>query len=313
MSLKHARVSDAQPIGDHYATLGVMPRSEDVVIRAAYLALMNRYHPDKSSSPASVERAQAIIAAYAVLGDPETRIQYDWARRRAAEEVARPAQARRKAVQRGLIAALVAALVIVPLYVMQSPPPAADRIVRQTAERRALPASRPPSAVPIAQPDLIIASRLAEPIVAAAAKPVATAKRATVEPPDPTVREGDEPPRVAARAPRALVERVPVKTAIKAARSGVGTSAKCGSATGGNETASCARENLAALDRFGSTYYEQSLRVGNDTKRAALLVSRDGFLNRREACRSDSCLRSAYLTHLREISAIVENKLSNPR
>ena len=54
---------------DHYATLGVSPKAEDVVIRAAYLALMRRYHPDKDGSPESSERAQAIIAAFAVLGD----------------------------------------------------------------------------------------------------------------------------------------------------------------------------------------------------------------------------------------------------
>ena len=31
---------------DHYSVLGVTPASEDVVIRAAYHALMRRYHPD---------------------------------------------------------------------------------------------------------------------------------------------------------------------------------------------------------------------------------------------------------------------------
>ena len=41
---------------DHYATLGVEPRSEAAAIRAAYLALMRRYHPDKNDSPAAVER-----------------------------------------------------------------------------------------------------------------------------------------------------------------------------------------------------------------------------------------------------------------
>ena len=66
---------------DYYAILGVAPTSEDVVIRAAYVALMRRYHPDSNASPAAAERAKAITAAYAVLSDPDRRIDYDRARR----------------------------------------------------------------------------------------------------------------------------------------------------------------------------------------------------------------------------------------
>ncbi|MBA2771836.1 MAG: J domain-containing protein, partial [Sphingomonas sp.] len=63
--------------GDYYAILGVSPTSEDVVIRAAYRALMRRYHPDTDSSSDATERARAINAAYAVLSDPEKRARYD--------------------------------------------------------------------------------------------------------------------------------------------------------------------------------------------------------------------------------------------
>ena len=62
---------------DHYAILGVSPTSEDVVIRAAYLALMRRYHPDRNSSAEAAERAQAITNAYAVLGNWSRRSEYD--------------------------------------------------------------------------------------------------------------------------------------------------------------------------------------------------------------------------------------------
>jgi hypothetical protein len=62
---------------DHYAILGVSPTSEDVVIRAAYRALMRRYHPDADPSSEASQRAQAINAAYAVLGDPDKRARYD--------------------------------------------------------------------------------------------------------------------------------------------------------------------------------------------------------------------------------------------
>src|SRR5688500_14770972 len=66
---------------NHYSTLGLSPASEDVVIRAAYLALMRRYHPDRNPSAEAAARARAIAAAYAVLGDPGRRAEYDDMRR----------------------------------------------------------------------------------------------------------------------------------------------------------------------------------------------------------------------------------------
>jgi hypothetical protein len=62
---------------DHYSVLGVTPASEDVVIRAAYRALMRRYHPDADPSEEAAERAREINEAYRVLSEPETRARYD--------------------------------------------------------------------------------------------------------------------------------------------------------------------------------------------------------------------------------------------
>lgn len=62
---------------DYYAVLGVSPASEAVVIKAAFKALMLKYHPDTNNSPDAFERAQAINAAYAILGDPDKRATYD--------------------------------------------------------------------------------------------------------------------------------------------------------------------------------------------------------------------------------------------
>jgi hypothetical protein len=67
---------------DYYAVLGVSPESEDIVIPAAYRALMRRYHPDKNPSAEAARKTLEINAAYAVLGDPSARAAYD-ARRRA--------------------------------------------------------------------------------------------------------------------------------------------------------------------------------------------------------------------------------------
>jgi hypothetical protein len=62
---------------DYYAVLGLMPSSEDVVVQAAYRALMRRYHPDRGGPAADAARAQAINEAYSVLGDPARRADYD--------------------------------------------------------------------------------------------------------------------------------------------------------------------------------------------------------------------------------------------
>jgi curved DNA-binding protein CbpA len=67
---------------DYYAVLGVLPSAEDAVIKAAYRALAQRYHPDRSpSNPAEATAKLAEInSAYAVLSDPAVRTKYDAAR-----------------------------------------------------------------------------------------------------------------------------------------------------------------------------------------------------------------------------------------
>lgn len=65
---------------DHYATLGVAPHSSRALIRAAYVKLMRRYHPDRNSSPAAAARVRAVTSAYAVLGVPSRRARYDFER-----------------------------------------------------------------------------------------------------------------------------------------------------------------------------------------------------------------------------------------
>lgn len=62
---------------DHYSVLGVTPASEDVVIRAAYHALMRRYHPDADPSEEAAERSRVINEAYAVLREPAKRARYN--------------------------------------------------------------------------------------------------------------------------------------------------------------------------------------------------------------------------------------------
>lgn len=67
------------PRKDYYATLGVLPSAEDIVIRAAYKALAQRYHPDRApNDPSAANRKMADInEAYSVLSDSTSRSSYD--------------------------------------------------------------------------------------------------------------------------------------------------------------------------------------------------------------------------------------------
>ena len=64
-------------IPDHYAALSVVPDSDATVIRAAFKALMLKYHPDTNGSPDATQRAMEINAAWSVLGNPRSRACYD--------------------------------------------------------------------------------------------------------------------------------------------------------------------------------------------------------------------------------------------
>ncbi len=61
----------------HYDNLKVTRGAPAEVIRAAYKALSQRYHPDKNTSPDAQRIMRIINEAYAVLGDPERRKAYD--------------------------------------------------------------------------------------------------------------------------------------------------------------------------------------------------------------------------------------------
>jgi hypothetical protein len=66
-----------KPMIDYYEVLGVSPSSDEVVIKAAYKALMQKFHPDRNPSPEASNRATEINGAYAVVGDPLQRAEYD--------------------------------------------------------------------------------------------------------------------------------------------------------------------------------------------------------------------------------------------
>ena len=63
---------------DYYGILGILPTAEDIVIRAAYKALAQRYHPDRAEDKESATKLlQELNEAYSILSDPHQRRKYD--------------------------------------------------------------------------------------------------------------------------------------------------------------------------------------------------------------------------------------------
>lgn len=64
---------------DYYRTLGILDDAEEIIVKAAYRALAQRYHPDKWSGDQSdaTKRMSEINEAYGVLSDSNKRTQYD--------------------------------------------------------------------------------------------------------------------------------------------------------------------------------------------------------------------------------------------
>lgn len=63
---------------DYYAILGVARDASEEQIKKAFRKLALQYHPDKNpGDPSAEEKFKEINEAYAVLSDPEKRVQYD--------------------------------------------------------------------------------------------------------------------------------------------------------------------------------------------------------------------------------------------
>jgi molecular chaperone DnaJ len=62
---------------DYYGILGVPKDASSNQIKDAYRKLVMRYHPDRNKEQGTETKMREINEAYAVLGDPEKRRQYD--------------------------------------------------------------------------------------------------------------------------------------------------------------------------------------------------------------------------------------------
>ena len=79
---------------NYYQILGVSSDADATQIRAAYVVLLKRYHPDRANAPDVPENGpqiQRIITAYRTLKDPRSRARYDAALPRAAPPALSPA------------------------------------------------------------------------------------------------------------------------------------------------------------------------------------------------------------------------------
>ena len=300
---------------DHYETLGVSPTSEDVVIRAAYRALIRHYHPDRNSSAEAARRSLAINAAYAVLGDRERRADYDvWRRGEGVAVRRRPPSG---PVIAGSISAVAAGLL---LYAILSPPVVPDASAGSVALRdaEALVAAAESEPRPLENPAIAADPRkspaaAAEPTELLGPKDAAPPPIAAVAPPlppeKPAVRRARQrPPTQLAAAPR----RPTAETLRQSSAPVRKPSFECRYASGRAERTVCRNADLALLDERMAAFYSQSWGRADEAKRAQLLQTRDGFVSRRDRCRSRSCLSEAYLQRMREISGIMAGE-AQPR
>jgi hypothetical protein len=270
---------------DCYAILGLSPAAEDVVIRAAYLALMRHYHPDRNLSAQAAARARAINHAYAVLGDPARRAEYD-ARRAGhqfailgiAPEEEEPQPRRWRAPLVGGIAAAAIGLFVVLTVV----PPAQPERPGRTREAQTLANPAPAPSVDRVRPVAEIAAQPPPLVPKNEARSLETV-REIARPAPPRI---EAPPRLAASPQPAQ----PV--AERRAAASVPT-------PGANDA------KFAALDRHSALFYSQSVGHADAAKRSLLQQARDRFVESRKECRSDSCVTDAYLGHIREVGRIM--------
>src|SRR5438477_11301147 len=76
---------------DYYALLGITPNADADEVTRAFRAQAKRSHPDASPGAAAAQRFSDVTAAYVVLGDRRTRLEYDRVRAEARGPVAVPA------------------------------------------------------------------------------------------------------------------------------------------------------------------------------------------------------------------------------
>lgn len=75
----HARQAPSGPrVPSLYEILGVFPTAEPEIVKAAYMAIVKKYHPDiNPGNTDAAKRMSMANTAYEVLKDPQKRAQYN--------------------------------------------------------------------------------------------------------------------------------------------------------------------------------------------------------------------------------------------
>jgi hypothetical protein len=157
-------------------------------------------------------------------------------------------------------------------------------------------------------PRIVAAAPEAAPPAAAPAQPV------LMPPVAETAPRPAPPPPVRSTAERAPAPAPPVRTAQRApdpataAHVTVRPSFNCRYGKTHTEKMICGSPRLAAHDRaMASLYYDLMARADPGT-RSHLRRSRDAFLGRREQCRSEGCVDSAYASRMAELRSIANGE-----
>jgi curved DNA-binding protein CbpA len=120
---------------DHYSILGVKPSASDDAIKAAFRTRAKALHPDKNPEQDSTASFQRVQAAYAILGNPDQRRRYDFARLAVGIDQA-PTAAQdmgdsffnRRRIQVSVILAAAAAIATVLVYLLRPTPELAPSV-----------------------------------------------------------------------------------------------------------------------------------------------------------------------------------------
>lgn len=299
---------------DYYSILGVTPATEDVVIRAAYRALMRHYHPDTNPDPEAQRRAREITSAFAVLRDPARRAQYDSGR--AGTDLAIIEEfpfERRPPAMRGLgmASAALAFALVAALWVLPQPTPPTDPSVPAPVAKPSPKARTEP--ITELEPESERLARLRSVVIAPPMPELVTpvdqagSAEASFGPALAATPVPTQPVHMAAHTVRHAVAERPRSTPV-APQPKEDELADCRPGGSLGVSVGCKNDRLVALDRMAAGFFSQSMAHADAAKKAELLSSHTRSAASRSACRSDSCVSDAYLRQMREISAIMEGR-----
>lgn len=302
---------------DPYEILGIGPAADDATIRAAYRAGMKRFHPDQNAAPDAADKARQVASAYRLLSDPDQRARYDRQQAMREQVIAPPPPPTPRSAPRGRLGGL--ALVVLSAGIVGF---ALTRLNGPMPEAASAPSARPALAAPRADaeqqladavpPSAVIAGPGDNSAVRTASAPVSVAPSPpppitlSIKAPDLTLPKTGRQPAPAFRehAPSPL----PAPADIQGKPLPASAAQLAKPATDECETAAtCARIDLAALDRMQTLLYNQSLANAPPAKQARLLSTRSSFIARLGRCASAVCKRDAYLDRNREIADLMRS------